>query len=258
MKISSNGVQLHVADTEVGDTALVFLHHWGGSSQTWADVVARLKHRFRCVAIDARGAGQSDAPSEGYGTADHAADALSVIRSLGLTRYVLVGHSMGGKAAQVLAAGRPAGLLGVALIATSPPSPMAIEDTQRGQMKMAYADRGAVEWSLENVLLGSPVPDESRQQLIADALKLSTPAKAGWIDIGTREDFSGDIANIDVPVAIVAGELDRVDPVSVVKEHILPRYPAAQVNFLVGKGHLLPVEAPAEVAAIVGRFAGAL
>jgi len=258
MKVSNNGVQLNVLDTQVGETALVFLHHWGGSAQTWAGVVARLRDRFRCVAIDARGAGQSDAPSSGYGTADHAADAQAVIRSLGLTRYVLVGHSMGGKAAQVLAASRPQGLLGVALIASSPPSPMAIDDTQREQMKRAYADADAVEWSLDNVLVGSPLPDEVRQQLIADALRLSPPATSGWIDVGTREDFADRVSTIDVPVVIVAGELDRVDPVSVVREHILVRYPLAQVNFLANRGHLLPVEAPDDIARIVAGFAGAL
>ena len=60
------------------------------------------------------------------------------------------------------------------------------------------------------------------------------------------------------PVVIVAGELDRVDPVSVVREHILVRYPLAQVNFLANRGHLLPVEAPDDIAGIVAGFAGAL
>jgi pimeloyl-ACP methyl ester carboxylesterase len=258
MRIANKDVELHVSDTGAGDTALVFLHHWGGSSQTWSDVVARLRDRFRCVCIDARGAGESDAPAQGYSTEDHAADALAVIQSLALTRHVLVGHSMGGKAAQVLAARRPAGLLGLALIASSPPSPMAIDDAQREQMKKAYADRAAVEWSLDNVLVGSPLADDARRQLVADALRLSPPATSGWIDVGTREDFAGRVAHIDVPVVIVAGELDRVDPLPVVRQHIAARYPSAQVNVLANKGHILPLEAADEVAAIVGRFAGAL
>ena len=251
MKIQHDAIQLNVTDTQAGDTALVFLHHWGGSSRTWSAVIARLEERFRCIAIDARGAGDSDAPAEGYSTEDHSQDALAVIQSLKLERYVLVGHSMGGKAAQVLAAKRPAGLLGLVLVASSPPSPMAIDDTQREQMRMAYADQGAIAWSLDNVLLGSAIADNSRQQLVVDALRLSAAAKAGWIDTGTREDFSQAVANVEVPVVIVAGELDRVDPVAVVQEHIVPRYPLADLRVLPGKGHLLPVEAPAEVASAI-------
>ncbi|MGI4814174.1 MAG: alpha/beta fold hydrolase [Janthinobacterium lividum] len=261
MKISSNGVDLNVTDTgaqQPEDIALVFLHHWGGSSQTWNEVISRLRARFRCIAIDARGAGASDAPAKGYSTTDHARDALIVVASLGLARYILVGHSMGGKAAQLMAAGRPQGLLGVVLVASSPLSPMAIDETQREQMKSAYADRNAIEWSLENVLSGSPIAESSRAQLLVDALRLSPQAKTGWIDIGTREDFSQRAADIEVPIVIVAGELDRVDPIAVVNAHIVARYPSAPVHFLPNKGHLLPVEAPEDVAAIIGVFAASL
>lgn len=262
MKISSNGVKLNVNDTGTpiadggkGDIALVFLHFWGGSSLTWNEVTARLRNRFRCISIDARGAGDSEAPSTGYSTNDHANDALNVIKALGLKRYILIGHSMGGKAAQLLASHQPQGLIGLVLVASSPPSPMAIDDAMRAQMKAAYADRDAVEWSLNNVLVGSPLSVESRSQLITDALRLSSPAKAGWVDIGTREDIREQTAQIHVPVTIVAGELDRVDPVAVVKDHILPYYPNAVVHFLPNKGHLLPVEAPEEIAGLIRDMA---
>lgn len=255
MYLTSNGTQLNVSDTGAGDLALVFQHHWGGSSLTWNRVTAQLRGQFRCIAIDARGAGASASPTEGYSTEDHARDALNVVESLGITRYLLVGHSMGGKASQVLAAKRPRGLLGVVLVASSPPSPMSIDEVQRSQMRKAYSDSVAVEWSLDNVLLGSPIPQEDRAQLIADALRLSAQAKAGWIDIGTREDFSKAVRNINVPAVIVAGELDRVDPMHVVKTHLIPHYPSAPVHFLPHKGHLLPVEAPQEIANIISLFA---
>jgi pimeloyl-ACP methyl ester carboxylesterase len=210
------------------------------------------------VAIDARGAGASAAPANGYSTEDHALDVLNVIHALGVTRYILVGHSMGGKASQVLASKRPLGLLGVVLVASSPPSPMIIDEAQREQMKKAYSNSYAIEWSLDNVLLGSLIPQEDRAQLISDALRLSAEAKAGWVDVGTREDFSEQVQNINVPVVIVAGALDRVDPIHVVKTHIIPHYPSATVHFLPHKGHLLPVEAPQELATIVSLFATSL
>jgi pimeloyl-ACP methyl ester carboxylesterase len=158
---------------------------------------------------------------------------------------------MGGKSAQLLAAKRPTGLLGLVLVASSPLSPMVIEEAQRAQMRVAYRDRSAIEWTLENVLLGSPISAPSREQLIVDALRLSAEASSGWIDIGTRDNFSKYAADTEVPVVIVAGELDRVDPPPVVKAHIVPQYPTAQVSFLPNRGHLLPVEAPHEVATLI-------
>ena len=258
MKIQSNDVELHVEDTQLGETTLVFLHHWGGSSRTWSAVISSLRDRYRCVAIDARGSGNSSAPAAGFSTRNHAIDAQAVIRALGLSRYVLVGHSMGGRALQALAATRREGLVGLALIASSPPTPMAITEGQRAQMRIAYEDRAAVEQTLDHVLLGSPVTGASREQLIDDALRRDSHAKFGWIDFGSREDRSAEVARINVPVVIVAGELDGVDPLAVVKDHIIPFYPAASQKFLANVGHLLPVETPDEVAATLGEFVASL
>ena len=255
MKIPLDGFALNVSDTGAGPTALVFLHPWGGSSRTWAGVVARLQDRFRCVAIDARGAGGSDAPASGYSTRDHAGDALAVIEALGLGRHVLVGHSMGGKAAQVLAARRPRGLAGLVLVASAPPSPMRIDDALRARMRLAYADRDAVDWSLDNVLCGSRLEPALRETLVADALRLSAVARDGWIDLGSREDFGAEVAAIEVPVAIVAGLADKVDPPEVVRACIEPHHPAASTRWLPDRGHLLPVEAPDAVAQVLRDLA---
>jgi pimeloyl-ACP methyl ester carboxylesterase len=258
MKVIANGISLNVVDSGRGDTALVFLHHWGGSSHTWSEVTAALSDRFRCIAIDARGAGDSDAPDVGYATRDHAEDALGVVEALKLERYILVGHSMGGKATQLLASRRPRGLAGVVLVASSPPSPMAIGDGQREQMRGAYASREAIAWSLDNVLVGSPISNEAREQLVADALRLSRAATAGWIDVGGREDISAEVTAVDVPLVILAGTDDRVDTPEIVQTRIAPHYPKAPVHVLPGKGHLLPVEASAEIARVIREFAGAL
>ena len=102
MDITTNNVRLHVEDQGQGATTLVFLHYWGGSSRTWREVIGALGPDVRCIAIDQRGWGRSDAPAEGYVLADLAADAEGVIGALGLERYILVGHSMGGKVAQLI------------------------------------------------------------------------------------------------------------------------------------------------------------
>lgn len=254
MKMLINGIHLNVNDTQKGETTLIFQHFWGGSSRTWDSVVALLQDQFRCITLDARGAGESDTPAAGYRTEDHARDVLGVITALGLKRYFLVGHSMGGKAAQLLASTQPEGLAGLVLVASSPLSPMTFPAEQRDQMKSTYATREAVIWTLENVLTGSPLSDIDREQLIADALRLSPQAISGWIETGMAEDHHLKATQVSVPVAIMAGELDRVDPVDVVKTQIIARYPSAEVHFLADIGHLLPVEAPEQVAEIISNF----
>jgi pimeloyl-ACP methyl ester carboxylesterase len=101
----------------------VFLHYYGGSARVWRKVIAALPKSYHSIAIDQRGWGESDPPASGYSLADLADDAQGVIEALNLKRYILVGHSMGGKVAQLMASRRPKGLVGLALVALRPLRP---------------------------------------------------------------------------------------------------------------------------------------
>jgi len=57
---------------------------------------------------------------------------------------------------------------------------------------------------------------------------------------------------------VIASDGDRVDPIDVVKTEIVPAYPRAELHSLPGKGHILPLEAPLELATIIGDFVGVL
>ncbi|TFW28100.1 alpha/beta fold hydrolase, partial [Duganella callida] len=122
MDITIDQRSIHVEQHGQGDLALVFIHYWGGSSRTWQPLMELLSPAFHCVAYDQRGWGDS-APADSYSIADLADDALAVVASLGLQRYVLVGHSMGGKAAQLAASRRPPGLQALVLVAPALPIP---------------------------------------------------------------------------------------------------------------------------------------
>lgn len=254
MKMMANHTELNVIDSGQGETALIFLHFWGGSSQTWNQVLAQLGDEYRCIRIDARGAGLSAAPVSGYSTHDHAEDTLAVIKALNLSRYIIIGHSMGGKAAQLIASTNPTGLQGVVLVASSPLVPMNLGDEQREMMRQAYASREAVNWTVENVLTADNITEEALEQLVQDATQMNPRAVNGWLDVGSKEDLHHVAASITAPVLIMAGELDKVDPVEVVKQHIAPAFPAAPVHILAGKGHLLPLEAPQQVAGLIKEF----
>jgi pimeloyl-ACP methyl ester carboxylesterase len=143
MKIASNGICIKVEEQGSGDLALVFLHYWGGSSRTWHKVIAALPKTYLTFAIDHRGWGESDAPASAYGLADLADDAQGVIEALELKQYILIGHSMGGKVAQLVGSRRPDGLVGLVLVAPSPPQPMAmppeVRETMAGAIQRARA-----------------------------------------------------------------------------------------------------------------------
>ncbi|MGG1948115.1 alpha/beta fold hydrolase [Trinickia sp. NRRL B-1857] len=254
MNIESKGVRIHVEDADEGDLALVFLHYWGGSSRTWRLVIDALSGRSRTVAYDHRGWGRSQAPADGYTIGDLADDAQAVIAGLGLQRYVIVGHSMGGKVAQCVAARRPQGLAGVVLVAPSPPLPMAVADEQRLAMAHAYDSRKSIEAVLDNVLTATPIPPALREQVIEDSLAGAPQAKAAWPQSAMREDIAEAAAGIDVPVLVIAGERDLVDSPETLRTALLPYISHAEMDVLPGVGHLSPLEAPAGVARRIDRF----
>ncbi len=76
---------------------LLFLHGGGLNAHTWDVVCLMLRDRWRCVALDQRGHGDSEwSPASDYAMASHLRDIEGFVSQLGLRRPVLVGQSMGG------------------------------------------------------------------------------------------------------------------------------------------------------------------
>lgn len=254
MEVASNGIRIHVEDQGSGDPALVFLHYWGGSSRTWKQVTAPLARSYRTIATDHRGWGASEAPASGYALADLAEDVAGVIHALRLRRYVLVGHSMGGKVAQLLASRWPPGLAGLVLVGSAMPTPLALPGAMREMMRVAYATRESVEMSIDQVLTARPLDPADREQVIADSLRGAPQAIEAWPAASSQEDISGLVAAIAVPTLVIASELDRVDTVETTTAELLPRIPGAILRVLPGTGHLAPLESPTELVVLIDQF----
>lgn len=253
MKYMIGDLSIHVEEQGTGAPALLFLHYWGGTSRTWGRVMKGLKDSYRCVAYDQRGWGQSDKPAQGYAIADLATEAEELIGVLGLSRYVLVGHSMGGKVAQLLASRRPKGLAGLVLVAPAPPTPVHFPDEAREQQIHAYDNR---ETALQSAgfLTERPPSAELLEQIVEDSLSGSAAARWAWPTSSILEDISAEVSKIEVPTLILAGENDRVDSVEQHRREVLPRIAAATLEIVAGSGHLSPIEAPDQLIAAIRRF----
>lgn len=254
MKIAANGITLYAEESGTGDLALVFLHYWGGSARTWAPLMAALKADLRAIALDARGWGQSDHPADGYDIATMADDVASAIDALGLERYVLIGHSMGGKVAQLLASRRPSGLCGLVLVAPSPAQGKTLGTEERAAMKGAYANSDAVRWTIDNVLAHRALALPLLEQVIADSMGGAPAAKSAWPSFAISEDVSAGLSRIAVPVLVIGGEMDKVDSVDMLRGVVLPALPHAALSVVADAGHLLPLEAPRELAERILAF----
>ena len=106
-RVVLRGLTFHYRDWGGHGQPLVLLHGLASTSHIWDLVAPLLADRFRVLAPDQRGHGESDKPEDGYDFDSVSADLDSFLSALGLEAPVLVGHSWGGNVAVHYAAHKP-------------------------------------------------------------------------------------------------------------------------------------------------------
>lgn len=250
-----------------GLPTVMFLHFWGGSSNTWSLVSPLVSQTYPTVAIDFRGWGCSSGPDErdAYSIAALANDVEEVIAALNITDVVLVGLSMGAKVAQSVAArlcsavvaGKEAPVLrGLILVSPAPATALALPTEMREQQLHAYDHADSATFVATNVLTTSflsgsrTLPDF----VVGDMLRGNKWAREAWPSYAMAEDVSEGVGSIAVPVLVLAAAEDVVEPVSRVKAEVLSRLNAARLEVVESSGHLSPLDAPDVVARHVLEF----
>lgn len=220
-------------------------------------MVALLSPTVRSVALDFRGWGASTGPDDAaaYSTAHLASDVKAVVRRLGLTDVVIVGHSMGGKVAQAVAGcGSVPGLRGLVLVGSAPPTPLVLPPGMREQQVHAYDNPESAEFVARTVLTASEVSNEAVAAMLADMMKGNMHARAAWPGYVMAEDIVATAKKISVPVLVLGGEKDRVEPVEKLRAEVLSNIERAKLVVLGGVGHMMPLEAPARLAEEIETF----
>jgi pimeloyl-ACP methyl ester carboxylesterase len=243
---------LYLEDQGIGSPALIFLHYFAGSSRSWAHVAERVSTAHRCLRIDVPGFGRSR-PLSTYGVEEVAQVITGAVAGLRLERFVLVGHSMGGKLAMACAVAQPPGLVGLILVAPSPPSPEPMDEQVRSNLLTSHGDRTSAEHTLHSITRRS-LSAEDFATCIADNLLTSAEAWRWWLTRGSREDITVKVSRIVCPVLVLAGSEDPVIPPHVVESQVTPKFANAKCVQIVGCGHLLPLEAAPDVSLAIEGF----
>ncbi|EKX60373.1 alpha/beta fold hydrolase [Streptomyces ipomoeae] len=134
-----NGLRAHYIEWgEPNGPAVLMLHGLRSYAQTFEPLAARLADRYRVIALDARGRGDSDwDPAGQYYTASYVADLEQFTDHLGLDRFVLLGHSMGGATAYVYAARHPERVRGAVIEDIGPGSSISGAGAERIKREVA-------------------------------------------------------------------------------------------------------------------------
>jgi pimeloyl-ACP methyl ester carboxylesterase len=112
--------------------AIIMLHGLRSYAHTWEPVALPLAEQWRLIALDQRGRGESDwDPEHNYFADAYVSDLEALVQQLGLRRFVLIGHSMGGANAFLYAARHPENLLGMVIEDMGPGASVGSDGAER-------------------------------------------------------------------------------------------------------------------------------
>lgn len=236
-----------------GQPALVFLHYFSGAAASWQWVMDILKTDFQCVALDLPGFG--GAPPLAEPSLEHYSQFIrDALAELELERVVLIGHSMGGKLALQVAADLGADRLErVILVAPSPPTQEPMPEDERKRMLSNHHDDDVAMTTVDGASQ-KPLP-ESRKAL---AVRTHTQAEDNtwrwWLLDGMNHSIADQLEQIQVPVSVIASADDPVIPWDTIQQEVMALLSEATLIKLSDIGHLIPLEAPEQLAQSIRSY----
>lgn len=184
-RIVNDGIGIRVR--EWGDPAapaMVLLHGLRGYSGTWRNLAAAFADRWRLIAFDARGRGESDwDPQRGYYTDAYLSDLEAVVDGLGLDRFVLVGHSMGGTTSYCYAAKHPQRLDALVVEDITAGSSVAGAGFERIVAEMAALPTRFADWAEARAYwrkLRPGVPDAAIEERLFESMRGDDAGGVVW------------------------------------------------------------------------------
>jgi pimeloyl-ACP methyl ester carboxylesterase len=264
---TADGGTVHAIELGSG-RPLVLLHGITLRSDVWAPQFHQLADRFRVIAVDLRGHGESKAGSAGYGIPRLGDDLATLLEALDLRGAIVVGHSMGGMTVMQFCGDHPdvlhervAGLVFVATRAHRVMPPLvdggARALVRRGQAVIDAGGqlpaRATVTTQAARLAFGDH-PSHKAVRIVAGMGQAMEPAAlvpslGGLIEHDAREALRA----THTPSLVVVGTRDLLTPVPSAR-HLAHLLPDSELVVLPRAGHQLMQERPYELADLLDAF----
>jgi pimeloyl-ACP methyl ester carboxylesterase len=240
---------IYIDDGGNGSVPVVFIHSLAGNTQQWSAQLSHVRTTRRAVALDLRGHGQSLSPENGdYAIESMAQDIQTVVDQLGIEKFILVGHSMGGSVAGAYAGAYPQRVAGLLLVDPSGDSTqMPVEEVQQylGALESeAYSNVVEGYWS--QILTGSAETTEAK--VMQDLRDTSKATVVGVFKELFKYNPAPALERYDGPKLLVITSLNET-PFSV--HNLVPGLPHKMIT---RTGHWLQLDKPEEFNWIMDDF----
>lgn len=238
-----------------GPVRVIALHNWFGDRSSFDALRGHLDGDAHSYAfLDCRGYGEAIDHEGAYTMEEVAEDALAVADHLGWDEFSVLGHSMGGKAAQWMmleAPGRVRSIIGVSPV---PAAGFPLDDATWELFAGAADEPGNRRAIIDNTT-GGRREDAWLDTMVDRSVGRSNKAAfRAYLDSWSRTDFHERVKDNPTPVLLVAGAHDPALGAATMEATWLQWYPNARLEVIDDAGHYPPEETPAELAAAVESF----
>ena len=235
-----------------GPEVIVFVHGYQASARVWRLVQESLDpERFRTIALNNRGAGDSDrTPREDdYRIEAFATDLRAAVDALGLRDFTLVGHSLGGATAVQFALAHQDQLKALVLLN---PVPL---DHRSGSVPVAATEHERAVLASSAAAERASAPEDFLRALDADMARVPAARVAGGRASMDTVRLRERLGELHLPVLVAGGDQDYVAGVeNILREFLALPAATRSLHIIHGAGHSPNVGAPRELAAVLERF----
>ena len=250
MNLTVNGYEIYYTDTGSG-TPILLLHGWGSSTEVWRTVTANLKNRFRLIALDFPGCGNSPLPQKPMTLADYTELVAAFVTRLELKNLIIMGHSNGGRVTiNLLGTGRIMAQKAVLFDSAG----LRTKKSPAKTMKVAAFKTVKFVLTLPGLKKHTAAAlDGARKYFGSADYNNAAPVMRQTLVNLVNEDLSDRLPKIPCPTLLIWGENDTDTPLSAAKkmERLIPD--AGLCSFK-GCGHFSFLERPGDTAAILNSF----
>ncbi len=259
--LNVNGCDYFYLDKGGGPETIFFGHGYLMTHRLFDEQIAALEGRYRCVAVDWRGQGQTEVTAGGYGVPSLAEDAIAVIEKLGIGPCHYVGLSMGGYVGYHVALKRPDLLRTLSLLDTqaAPEAWPAWLKYHALLLAVRFLGYGAVMGRVLPIMFGPDfLHDPTRQDEVEKwkSLIQSNDRKGifrAGLGIFNRPDVTERLPEISTPALVLTGEDDVPTPVAAART-THAGLPNAELVTLPRAGHSSAIERPDAVTDALAAF----
>jgi len=249
--LTRDGVKLGYVEAGSGSPPIVLVHGWTCDHSYFAPQQEYFAKRHRVLAVDLRGHGASDKPQAPYPLSGFADDIVWLCRELGVTKPIVIGHSMGGMTALELAVCHPDAASAIVVC----DSPMAMPAALAANLTGLTTQLRAPNWRpvhrafIADALFNAADDPKRKEKILADMTSAPDHVTLGCWEGIIAADMDGALRKVKVPFLYLAADPQLADP-----QKLRELCPHVVVGQTVGAGHFHQLEVPDQVNSMIERF----